>query len=280
MKKVYKSTLRIQEGVPQPPDINPDVLKDTDRKRRKEYSVGEYVSGIVSGNRAILSQAITMIESSLAEHYDISQAIIEKCLPYCTKSIRIGITGTPGAGKSTFIETFGLHIAEKGRKLAVLTIDPSSEQNKGSILGDKTRMEQLSIHPDVFIRTSPAAGTLGGVARKTQESIILCESAGFNTIIVETVGVGQSETTVRSMVDCLPKLHSALCDLGVILYVATYPWLSKYRINLISIAIISSRSLALLTIQSNISALVASSTSYLNSASSLSVFIIIFDLIK
>ena len=130
-----------------------------------------------------------------------AQSIIEKCLPYSSKSIRIGITGVPGAGKSTFIETFGLHITDEGRKLAVLTIDPSSEQTKGSILGDKTRMEQLSIHPDAFIRPSPAAGTLGGVARKTRETIILCEAAGFDTILVETVGVGQSETAVHSMVD-------------------------------------------------------------------------------
>ena len=137
----------------------------------------------------------------MPEHYDTAQAIIEKCLPYSSKSIRIGITGVPGAGKSTFIETFGLHITGEGRKLAVLTIDPSSEQTKGSILGDKTRMEQLSIHPDAFIRPSPAAGTLGGVARKTRETIILCEAAGFDTILVETVGVGQSETAVHSMVD-------------------------------------------------------------------------------
>ena len=141
------------------------------------------------------------MESSLPEHYDKAQTIIERCLPYSSKSIRIGITGVPGAGKSTFIETFGLHITGEGRKLAVLTIDPSSEQTKGSILGDKTRMEQLSIHPAAFIRPSPAAGTLGGVARKTRETIILCEAAGFDTIIVETVGVGQSETSVHSIVD-------------------------------------------------------------------------------
>ena len=157
--------------------------------------------GILSGNRTILSQAITLVESSLPEHYETAQSIIEKCLPYSAKSVRIGITGVPGAGKSTFIETFGLHITGEGRKLAVLTIDPSSEQTKGSILGDKTRMEQLSIHPEAFIRPSPTAGTLGGVARKTRETIILCEAAGFDTILVETVGVGQSETAVHSMVD-------------------------------------------------------------------------------
>jgi len=149
----------------------------------------------------ILSQAITLVESSLSEHYETAQTIIEKCLPYSSRSVRIGITGVPGAGKSTFIETFGLHITSQGKKLAVLTIDPSSEQTKGSILGDKTRMEQLSIHPNAYIRPSPAAGTLGGVARKTRETIILCEAAGFDTILVETVGVGQSETAVHSMVD-------------------------------------------------------------------------------
>ena len=170
-------------------------------EKRKRYSVEEYVSGILAGDRTILSQAITLAESSLPEHYDTIQAIIEKCLPFSSKSIRIGITGFPGAGKSTFIESFGQHITGKGRKLAVLAIDPSSGQTKGSILGDKTRMEKLSTHPDAFIRPSPSAGTLGGVARKTRESIILCEAAGFDTIIVETVGVGQSETAVHSMVD-------------------------------------------------------------------------------
>jgi len=159
------------------------------------------VKGIFSGNRTILSQAITLVESSLPEHYDTAQEIIEKCLPLSSRSVRIGITGVPGAGKSTFIETFGLHILGEGRKIAVLTIDPSSEQTKGSIMGDKTRMEQLSVHPDAFIRPSPSAGTLGGVARKTREAIILCEAAGFDTILVETIGVGQSETEVHSMVD-------------------------------------------------------------------------------
>jgi LAO/AO transport system kinase len=200
-KKEYKSALRLNEGIPQPPSINPDVLKKSIGKKRKKYSTDEFVSGILSGNRTILSQAITLVESLLPGHYEISQDIIEKCLPFSSRSIRIGITGVPGAGKSTFIETFGLCIAEAGRKLAVLTIDPSSEQTKGSILGDKTRMEKLSIHPGAFIRPSPTAGTLGGVARKTRETIILCEAAGFDTIVVETVGVGQSETAVHSMVD-------------------------------------------------------------------------------
>jgi LAO/AO transport system kinase len=200
-KREFKSSLKVKEGIPQPPNINPDVLTKSGRKKRKKYSADEFVSGILSGNRIILSQAITLVESSLDEHHETAQAIIEKCLPFSSRSIRIGITGVPGAGKSTFIETLGLHILSEKRKVAVLTIDPSSERSKGSILGDKTRMEQLSIHPEAFIRPSPSTGTLGGVARKTRETIILCEAAGFDTILVETVGVGQSETTVHSMVD-------------------------------------------------------------------------------
>jgi LAO/AO transport system kinase len=200
-KKEFKSSLKVQEGISQPPSINPDVLIKSGRKKRNNYSADEFVSGILSGNRTILSQAITLVESSLPAHYETAQTIIEKCLPFSSRSIRIGITGVPGAGKSMFIETFGLHILREGRKLAVLAIDPSSKQTKGSILGDKTRMEQLSVHPEVFIRPSPTRGTLGGVARKTRETIILCEAAGFDTILVETVGVGQSETSVHSMVD-------------------------------------------------------------------------------
>jgi len=195
------SALIVQEGISQPPNINPEAFSERRKKRRKKYSVDEYVSGILAGNISILSQAITLLESSLPEHYNTAQLIIEKCLPYSSKSLRIGITGVPGAGKSTFIETFGLLLTGLGRKLAVLTIDPSSEQTKGSILGDKTRMEKLSTHPFAYIRPSPAAGTLGGVARKTRETIILCEASGFDTILIETVGVGQSETEVHSMVD-------------------------------------------------------------------------------
>jgi len=197
----YKSALNVNKGVSQPPSVNPDALKRLNRSRKKKYSVEEYISGILSGNRTILSQAITLLESSHTKHFDISQEIIEKCLPYSARSVRIGITGVPGAGKSTFIETFGKLITGKGRKLAVLAVDPSSSHTRGSILADKTRMENLSVDPNAFIRPSPAAGTLGGVARKTRESIILCEAAGFDTIIVETVGVGQSETAVSSMID-------------------------------------------------------------------------------
>jgi LAO/AO transport system kinase len=142
-----------------------------------------------------------MIESSRSDHQEIAQDIIEKSLPKSGRSIRIGITGVPGAGKSTFIESFGKYLCKKGHKVAVLAIDPSSERSKGSILGDKTRMEELSNHSNAFVRPSPSAGTLGGVARKTRESMILCEAAGYDIIIIETVGVGQSETAVKSMVD-------------------------------------------------------------------------------
>jgi LAO/AO transport system kinase len=194
--------LTVQKGVVQPPSINPDMLNRLKKSRRKRLTADDYVEGILRGDRTILSQAITLVESSLPEHYDIAQAVVEKCLPASSRSVRIGITGVPGAGKSTFIETFGTMLTRRhGRRLAVLAIDPSSQQSRGSIMGDKTRMEQLSTDPDSFIRPSPSAGTLGGVARKTRESIILCEAAGFDTIIVETVGVGQSETAAHSMVD-------------------------------------------------------------------------------
>jgi len=200
-EKKYRSALTVHKGIHQPPSINPDVLSGKGKKKRKKYSADEFVAGLLSGNRTILSQAITLAESSLPQHYETIQEIIENCLPYSSKSVRIGITGVPGVGKSTFIETFGLYIAGTGRKVAVLAVDPSSGKTRGSILGDKTRMEKLSIHPSAYIRPSPSAGTLGGVARKTRETIILCEAAGFDTILVETVGVGQSETAVHSMID-------------------------------------------------------------------------------
>jgi LAO/AO transport system kinase len=169
--------------------------------QRSTPSVSAMVEGILQGNRVILSQAITLIESTRLDHQDIAQEVIEACLPHAGKSLRIGITGTPGVGKSTFIEKLGLHIIEKKHQLAVLAIDPSSQLSKGSILGDKTRMVNLSMHPKAYIRPSPAGDSLGGVARKTRETIILCETAGFDTIFIETVGVGQSETAVHSMTD-------------------------------------------------------------------------------
>ncbi len=200
-KNIQNSALKVNKGIEQPPIVSNDAILRFKKRRKKQMTVAQFVDGILSENRTILSQAITLIESSLPEHQDIAQKIIEHCLSHSGKSIRIGITGVPGVGKSTFIETFGQHITETGRKLAVLAIDPSSERSSGSILGDKTRMEDLSSNPNAFIRPSPSAGSLGGVARKTRESVILCEAAGFDTIFIETVGVGQSEIAVHSMVD-------------------------------------------------------------------------------
>ena len=198
--EAYKG-LVVNAGVEQPSTVSP-YLKNRPKRKKRELTVAEYVDGIVKGDVTILSQAVTLVESVRPEHQVIAQEVIEKCLPYSGSSIRVGISGVPGAGKSTSIDVFGLHVLEQyGGKLAVLAIDPSSERSKGSILGDKTRMEKLSIHPNAFIRPSPSAGSLGGVARKTRETIVLCEAAGYNNIFVETVGVGQSETAVHSMVD-------------------------------------------------------------------------------
>ncbi len=163
--------------------------------------VDEYVEGILSGSRAVLSQAITLIESTNPDHREMGEEILEKCLPHSAGSLRIGVTGVPGVGKSTFIESLGKHLLERGKKIAVLTVDPSSSRSKGSILGDKTRMPFLSTHSRAYVRPSPASGALGGVAGKTREAILLCEAAGFSTVFVETVGVGQSEIAVKSMVD-------------------------------------------------------------------------------
>jgi len=189
--------LAVNAGVSQPPQVNPYLR----RRRRPMPSVAELVEGILKGDVTMLSRGVTLVESLSPEHRAMAQEVIEKCLPHSGRSRRIGITGVPGAGKSTSIDVFGLHLLKRGGKLAVLAIDPSSERTKGSILGDKTRMEKLSVHPGAFIRPSPSAGSLGGVARKTRETIVLCEAAGFNNIFVETVGVGQSETAVHSMVD-------------------------------------------------------------------------------
>ena len=195
----YKG-LTVNSGVEQPSTVNPYLKRG--RYKRHEYTVDEMVEGIVKGNVTVLSQAVTLIESVNPDHQQKAQEVIEKCLPYSGKSLRIGISGVPGAGKSTSIDQFGVHVLDRfGGKLAVLAIDPSSERSKGSILGDKTRMEKLSLRDEAFIRPSPTAGSLGGVARKTRETIILCEAAGYDKIFVETVGVGQSETACHSMVD-------------------------------------------------------------------------------
>ncbi|MDR2495634.1 MAG: methylmalonyl Co-A mutase-associated GTPase MeaB [Tannerellaceae bacterium] len=193
----YKG-LKVNKGVAHAPTVNPYLKR---RPQAQSYSPAELTEGILCGNITMLSRAVTLVESAREEHQQIARQVIEQCLPHAGKSVRIGITGVPGAGKSTSIDSLGMYRTERGHKLAVLAIDPSSERSKGSILGDKTRMADLARHPSAFIRPSPAAGSLGGVARKTRETIVLCEAAGFDTIFVETVGVGQSETAVHSMVD-------------------------------------------------------------------------------
>jgi LAO/AO transport system kinase len=161
----------------------------------------KYINGVLEGNRRILAKTITLIESSLDTHREMSRRILEKIHPHSGRAVRLGITGVPGVGKSTFIESFGLYLVEKGHRIAVLAVDPSSTRSGGSILADKTRMEKLSVHPNAYIRPSPSGGALGGVGFKTRETMLVCEAAGFDVIIVETVGVGQSEITVASMVD-------------------------------------------------------------------------------
>jgi LAO/AO transport system kinase len=160
-----------------------------------------YAQGVLNGDRRLIAKTITVIESSLAAHQRLAHTIVDLLLPYSGKAIRLGITGVPGVGKSTFIESLGTMLVEKGHRVAVLAVDPSSKRSGGSVLADKTRMEKLAVEERAFIRPSPSGGTLGGVARKTRETMIACEAAGFDVIIVETVGVGQSETTVASMVD-------------------------------------------------------------------------------
>ncbi|MCL2727532.1 MAG: methylmalonyl Co-A mutase-associated GTPase MeaB [Bacteroidales bacterium] len=195
------SALFVNEGVPQPPVVNPGAASFYKKKQTSLYTADQYVEGIRSQNLSMLSQAITLVESTRPDHRQVARSVLEACLPLSGNSIRVGITGVPGAGKSTFIEAFGSYLTRAGRRLAVLAIDPSSERSKGSILGDKTRMETLSADPNAFIRPSPSAGSLGGVARKTRESVILCEAAGYDVIFIETVGVGQSEIAVHSMTD-------------------------------------------------------------------------------
>ncbi|WP_407408384.1 methylmalonyl Co-A mutase-associated GTPase MeaB [Peribacillus sp.] len=171
------------------------------KKKNERISIPELKDGILTGERAKLAKGITLVESNAEHHFELAQELLHSILPHTGSSLRIGISGVPGAGKSTFIETFGTFLCNKGYKVAVLAVDPSSSINGGSILGDKTRMEELARNPQAFIRPSPSEGTLGGVHRKTRETMLLCEAAGFDVILIETVGVGQSEAIVRSMVD-------------------------------------------------------------------------------
>ncbi|RZJ74595.1 MAG: methylmalonyl Co-A mutase-associated GTPase MeaB [Flavobacterium sp.] len=199
--KAPKTALHEKEGVAQPESISKIAIGHITELRKKQPSAAELIDGILSGNKTALSRAITLVESTQPLHLEKANEVVAACLPQANKSLRIGITGVPGVGKSTFIEAFGKHLTGLGRKVAVLAVDPSSSLSHGSILGDKTRMEELVKDENAYIRPSASGDTLGGVARKTREAIILCEANGFDTIIIETVGVGQSETAVHSMVD-------------------------------------------------------------------------------
>lgn len=203
MAKPKKDPSALQEkaGVSQPPTTDKEAAKRIREQRRNFPATEKIIEGILSGNQTFLSRGITLIESTAPKHQDLAKKLIDACLPHANKSFRIGITGVPGVGKSTFIENFGKLLLEEGKKVAVLAVDPSSTISKGSILGDKTRMEELVKEHNAFIRPSASGDSLGGVARKTREAIILCEAAGFDTIIIETVGVGQSETAVHGMTD-------------------------------------------------------------------------------
>ncbi len=195
------SALKETKGISTTDSTNPNAIKTIKERRQTQPSSEHLVGDILKGDTSALSRAITLVESLNPEHLQKANEIIKRCLPCANQSLRIGITGVPGVGKSTFIETFGNTLTSLGRKVAVLAIDPSSSLTKGSILGDKTRMENLVKNQNAYVRPSPSGTSLGGVARKTRESIILCEAAGFDAIIIETVGVGQSETAVHGMVD-------------------------------------------------------------------------------
>ncbi|MGF1484421.1 MAG: methylmalonyl Co-A mutase-associated GTPase MeaB [Opitutales bacterium] len=186
----------VKAGISNPGSFNPQA-----RRRRRGLGLADYVAGIEAGDRAVLAQAITLVESNAPAHLEQAQAVLQALMPRTGQSVRVGITGVPGVGKSTFIEAFGRHLCESGHQVAVLAVDPSSSVSGGSVLGDKTRMELLAREPKAFIRPSPSGGTLGGVTRKSRETLLLCEAAGYDVILVETVGVGQSEVAVRSMVD-------------------------------------------------------------------------------
>lgn len=197
----HTSALNEQDGIEQPQSLSQNAAKKLQEARKKKHSVKELLDGILSGNVTALSRGITLIESTATKHEDQAKALVEACLPHSNNSVRVGITGVPGVGKSTFIEQYGNLLTSQNHKVAVLAVDPSSSLSKGSILGDKTRMESLVTNKNAFIRPSASGDSLGGVARKTREAIILCEAAGYTYIIIETVGVGQSETAVHSMTD-------------------------------------------------------------------------------
>ena len=201
MDKPKKSALSEKSGIEPPEIVSRNSIEKVISFRNKTVSAAELTEGILSGNITALSRAITLVESTNPEHLAKANEVINACLPHANQSVRIGITGVPGVGKSTFIEAFGKHLTSLGKKVAVLAVDPSSTISHGSILGDKTRMEELVKDKNAFIRPSASGETLGGVARKTRETITLCEAFGFDTIVIETVGVGQSETAVHSMVD-------------------------------------------------------------------------------
>lgn len=210
-KRQKKTALNEVQGISEIEIVSQSSIEKVNRFRRKQPAAQELIEGIKNGDKVALSRAITLIESTNPDHFPKATEVINGCLPYANNSIRIGITGVPGVGKSTFIEAFGKHLTSKGKKVAVLAIDPSSSVSHGSILGDKTRMEELVKDENAYIRPSASGDTLGGVAQKTRESVILCEACGFDVIIIETVGVGQSETMVHSMVDffLLLKLSGA-----------------------------------------------------------------------
>jgi len=204
-----KSALKENDGIEQPDSISASSVEQIQKFRRKQPTAEELIANILKGDKTALSRAITLVESTSEKHLEKANDIIKGCLPYANQSIRIGITGVPGVGKSTFIEAFGKYLTSIGKKVAVLAVDPSSSISHGSILGDKTRMEELVKDENAYIRPSASGESLGGVARKTRETIILCEACGFDTILIETVGVGQSETAVHSMVDFFLLLNLA-----------------------------------------------------------------------
>ncbi|TGD59289.1 methylmalonyl Co-A mutase-associated GTPase MeaB [Flavobacterium humi] len=208
-KKTHPSALTENDGIEQPEIISASSVAQIQSFRKKIPTADDLVNGILAGDKTALSRAITLVESTSAAHLEKANDVIKACLPHANKSVRIGITGVPGVGKSTFIEVFGTFLTNLGKKVAVLAVDPSSSISHGSILGDKTRMEELVRNENAFIRPSASGESLGGVARKTRESIILCEACGFDTILIETVGVGQSETAVHSMVDFFLLLNLA-----------------------------------------------------------------------